>query len=419
MKTIRRIRYLFRQRQMERELAEEIEFHRSLSDEPRELGNVTQSREDARAVWISPWLQSVWQDLAYAMRSLRSQPGFTLIALVALGIAIGLNTSFFAVFNALALRPAPVRDPGRVARVFQIDQQGRSRGFSPAEYRYLAANAKQVSGMVDMFGRELTHFGFEGFGKPTYFSFVSGDYFRILGIQMELGRGFLPEEDQIGSPEPVVVLSHSLWRDHFGSDVQIVGKLLPLDGIPFTVVGVASQDFVGMDPGREKLWVPLAEMPILEVEDTFGSDFLLKPDWCCSSVAARLAPGATRESAAAELETLSRQFHGQFNLDPGRVLLTGTTFFSDPASKRDITPIFVLMFLGLTIVLLLACANVGNLLVARAAARQREIEIRRAIGASRARIVRQLLTESLLLAIGASGLAFCSQSSSPTMSWPG
>ena len=405
MKILRRIRYLVRQRQLERELAEEIEFHRAriseTSREPGELGNVTQSREDARAVWIWPWLQSVWQDVGYAMRSLRSQPGFTLIALIALGTAIGLNTSFFTVFNALALRPLPVKDPPRVALVFQTSRDGRSHGFSLPEYRYLAANAKQLAGMVAL-RDDVTHLGFEPLGRPTRFSFVSGDYFRVLGVRMQLGRGFTPEEDKVGSPELIAVLSYGLWRDHFGSDLQIVGKQIQMDGSPFTVVGVASEEFEGLEP--ENLWVPLAAMPILESEDAFGQSVLMKPDVCCSSVVARLAPGATRESAAAELGALSRQYQEQFKLEPTGVLLTGTTFFSNPTSKREITPIFALMFLGLTIVLLLACANIGNLLAARAAARQREIEIRRAVGASRARIVRQLLTESLLLALAASGL---------------
>ena len=401
MKILRRIRCLLRQRQMEQDLAEEIEFHLRMSGEPRDLGNITQSREDARAVWIWPWLQSVWQDVNYALRSLRKQPGFTLVALLALGTAIGLNTSFFTVFNAVALRPLPVKDPSRVALVFQTNRDGRSYGFSIPEYRFLSANARQLAGMV-VTRDEVTRLGFEPVGQWTRFSFVSGDYFGVLGVRMQLGRGFLPEEDRAGAPEPVAVLSYRLWRDHFGSDAQIVGKQIRMGEIPFTVVGVASEEFVGLEP--ENLWVPLAALTVLDGQDSFGLRLLTKPDVCCSSVIARLAPGATRESAAAELDALSRQYLQQFKLESAAVLVTGTTFFSNPTSKREITPVMVLMFLGLTIVLLLACANIGNLLVARAAARQHEIEIRRAVGASRARIVRQLLTESLLLALGASGL---------------
>jgi predicted permease len=404
VKILQRLRYLLRQRQIEAELAEEIEFHRSLQPEPREMGNLTRAREDARAVWIRPWLQSIWQDGVYALRNLRRQPGFTVVALLTLGVAIGLNTSFFTVFNAIVLRTWPVQDPSRVVQVFQTNRRvSGAHGFSPAEFRYLAAHATTFSGMVAR-RTEGVQLGFEAFGKGTRASFVSGNYFDVLGVRMRLGRGFLPEEDQIGEARNVTVLSHTLWRDHFGGDPQIIGKQIRLDEVPFTVVGVASEAFTGAEPGWETLWMPLAALPVIETRDAFGRDVLLKADYCCSSVAGRLRPGVSRAAAEAELKILSRQFHAEYKLDPQDVQLTGITFLENPNSKREILPVLALMFLALTLVLLLACANTGNLLLARATARQREIEVRRCLGAGRARIVRQLLTESLVLALGACGI---------------
>src|SRR6516164_1935486 len=239
MKLLRRLRYWLRQREMERDLAEEIDFHRALTGDLRGMGNITLAREEARAVWIWHWLQSVSQDVAYALRNLRGQPGFTAVALATLGIAIGFDTSFFTVFNAAALRPWPVKDPSRVVQVFQTDLRG-AYGFSPAEYRYLAAHVQSVSGM-SVRRTDLVHLGFESFGQGTRSSFVSANYFDVFGVRMELGRGFLPDEDLIGKPENVTVLSYVLWRDRYGSDWEIVGKTIRVDELPFIVVGVAPE----------------------------------------------------------------------------------------------------------------------------------------------------------------------------------
>jgi predicted permease len=403
MKFLRRLNYLMHRRKLDAELAEELEFHRSQSG-AAELGNRTLAREDARAVWIWPWLESVAQDLRYAVRNLKRQPGFSLLALLTLGLAIGMNTSLFTVFDAVALRRWPVQDPSRLVKLL-LQPLGRSKmhGYSLAEYRYIRDHAQSFSGVVAMTdGR--ARLGFEPFGKVSYPSFVSGNYFSVLGAPLDRGRGFLPEEDDLDAPQNVAVLSYAVWRDHYGSDPQMVGKQIKLDDVPFTVVGVAAEIFTGTTGGHEDLYIPLAAWQSLKPNDPQTRDFLRKPDFCCTPLAARLAPGVPLARAQAELEVLSRQFHHESKLDPARVSLAQATVLAGSAKQKDFMPVFALMFVAVTLVLLLACANVSNLLLARAAARQREIEVRRALGAGRARIVRQLLTEGFVLALGACGL---------------
>lgn len=411
MKLLRRIRYFLARRRMEHELAEEIEFHRAASGAPA-MGNITVAREDARAVWIWPWLQGLWQDAAYAVRGFRRDPGFTLLAVLSLGAAIGLNTSLVTVFNAIVLKPWPgVKDPSRLVRVFTrsaVPTNGIDRlaGISVAEFRYLAEHTKTLSGLVSISQRRV-HFGFEPFGKGSLAVLVAHDHFSVLGANLHLGRGFLPEEDRNSQPEAVMVLNYAVWRDRFGSDPAILGKRVSVNDVPFTVVGVAAEN-LSMNGNRDDVWMPFPAIQLLFPNDPNSRDWLSSPKSCCEPVGARLAAGVTREQAQAELGVLSAQFHAaQRDSAGGSFVLTDPKILAGDPETPQIMRVFGILFLGATLIVLLACANVGNLLVARAAARQREIQIRRALGAGRGRVVRQLLTESLLLAVaaGAVGVA--------------
>jgi putative ABC transport system permease protein len=414
VKIIRRLWYLLRQREIERELAEEIEAHRQMSGEtsgdPRAMGNVTRAREEARAVWIWPWLQSVWQDSAYAVRNLRRDRGFALLTLAALGSAIGIAITLFTVYNGVALRPWPVKDPGRVVKIFSSDPRhiipGSGGGVGITEYRYFAEHTKAFTGLAAM-RDERVHFGFEAFGKSSWAALVPGDYFRLLGVGMQLGRGFLAEEDRVESPEAVAVLGYTCWRDHFGSDLGIIGKQIRLEDLPFTVVGVAPESFTGTSEGggRYDVYLTLPALLLLHPAESWARQVLTDPRDCCDSLLGRLSAGVSRTQAAAELEVLDGQFRAaRAVLGRAGFVLAGSAMLDNPNGWPEVLATFVLMFTGTTLIMLLACANVGNLLIARASARQKEIQIRRAIGAGRARIVRQLMTESLLLALGASGI---------------
>jgi predicted permease len=410
MKIFRRLDYWMHRRERDAELAEEMAFHREMSGEP--IGNATIAREDARAVWIWPWLESVFQDLRYAIRNLLKQPGFALVALLTLGAAIGLNTSFFSVFDAIVLRLWPVRNPSELVKILAQEERSRPHGLPVAEYRHLADHAKTFSSIFAAFESPV-HLGFEGFGRNSWGMFVSGNYFQTLGVRMELGRGFLPDEDRLDDPQHVVVLSYPVWRDRFGSDRGIAGTQLRIDDIPFTVVGVVSEDFTGTAGGREDLWIPIAAFTSLRPNDPSTRAFINVPDNCCASFGGRLGPGVKRAQAAAELDVLHRQFESMNKLDASRIVLADPSMMAGHPKRKTFLPVFGLMFAALILVLLLACANVSNLLIARAAARQREIEIRRALGAGRSRIVRQLLTEGFVLALAASAIGIAIASKLP------
>ena len=354
-------------------------------------------------------MMSVWQDVRYAVRHLRRQPGFTLVALSILSIGIGLNTALFTLFKEAVLQPwSGVADPLRVVRVHGDDPDiGGLAGLSHPEYRYLAEHATSVTGLV-AWRNETVRLDDSG-DSDTRITLATANFFQVLTGAMERGRAFLPEEDAPGAPHPVAVLSADLWRRQFDGDPQVIGRIVRLDGVPFRVIGVAPRTFAGSEGSTTRVWIPLRALTLLRPHDSPARG-LDSPDNCCSNIAGRLAAGVTREQAASELGLLSERYRRSVDAKPRPVTVTATSMM---LAREQMTVMVsgAVVFVALLLVLMLACANIGNLLLARAAVRTREIGIRLSLGATRRRLVRQLLTESLVLAAaaGVAGLLMAMQ----------
>jgi len=395
---LRRLAYLFRRSAIDAQIREEMDFHRAmLARRGAEggFGNATLAREDARAVWIAPWFESVGQDIRYGVRSLRHARSFTLTALGALGVAIGLNTSLFTTFNAVMLRRWPVPDAGRMVTVSGSPQRP---AISIAEYSFLASSSRTFEGLfiTRCLDGVISGCTLHVDDDPLEAEFVSGNYFDVLRLAPRFGDGLHTSGAPTGSA--VAVISDAVWRTRFSADPGVAGRIIRLDDVPFTIGGVAPPGFMGTLVSRTDVWIPLAASASLRPDHIFDDG---KRE---GLVSGRLAAGALRAQAEAELSALRGSFHAGERDPRPPVQLVDATGFPGAGRRTIAVSLFALMQLATVLVLLLACANVGNLLLARAAARRREIAIRLAIGAGRARILRQLLTECGLLSAFAAAI---------------
>lgn len=346
-------------------------------------------------------------DLRYAFRGILRSPGFTLIAVLSVALGVGLNAAMFSYVDAVLLRPLPVPNPGEIVKVVATAPGTRLGGFSYPDY----ADLRDQSKTADLVCYNINSVGIsasrDAVAQMTLGVLVSGNYFSALGIDIPIGRGFRPDEDTVAGRDLVVVINHSLWERMYGSDPNVVGRKLRISGEDFTIIGVAPADFTG----TESFINPDVYMPIHAYAQAFPNsrdDFLTKRDSRPFAVWGRLKPGVSLAASQAELTAAARHVAEQYpatnrNRSVAVMTYVRARYENDPADA-----ISSLMLLGISsLVLIIACANVANLVLERGAARAKEIAIRMAIGGSRWQLIRQLFTESLLLAIagGAAGLA--------------
>jgi predicted permease len=353
-------------------------------------------------------MEALWQDIRYALRILLKNPGFTTIAVISLGLGIGANTTIFTVVNAILLNPLPVKNISRLVQMDTVDAKttvtqanATKLGMSYPNFQDYGRQNQVFTGLACFAVPPLT---WSNGAEPKQLQgqLVSANYFDILGLQPAIGRFFFPNEDKKQGSNNVAVVSYSFWRNKFGADPNLVGKVLILNATPFTVIGVAPRGFKGTltFASAEQIWIPVSMYP--QVLSGFFKKYFDNRRFLTTTLIGRLKPGISLGSAEASLKIMASHLASEYSEDnAGRsIALTPLAEAAVGANNHaQITLAGGLMMGVVGLVLLIACVNLANLLLAQAARREKEIGLRAALGASRGRVLRQLLTESLVLSV--------------------
>ena len=396
------------------EMLVEENLRRGLSEEEargrarESLGQLTRLKEDRHESRSLPQIETFFKDLRYALRMLAKNPGFTAVAVITLALGIGVNTTLFTAFNAVALKPLPVRDPYNVVRLerwFENGSQGDVQyAFSYAEFAHFRDQSRDLTSLAAM-SWPVPVLAMIDAATPEsmHGQLVSANYFSDLGVTAFLGRTFLAEEDRTPGAHPVIILGYPYWRDRFHSDPRALGRAIQINDVAFTVIGIAPEEFIGtgIPPVVPDFWAPLS----MQAKLAPGQDWLNNPLDQRWQILARPRAGVSVKQARTEIAGLEQRFMESHPSRNRTLTITLELAHYLPNTNDPRFQLFVaLMMIIVGMVLFIACANLANMLLARSASRGKELAVRLAIGASRGRLIRQLLTESTLIAI-AGGVA--------------